>query len=167
MNAPVIERTSAARAGWVVLALMFGWLIFVFVPAPQKPMVEQPAVKPAPPSKLAQVGLRDSVDWDGLPEIFAIWADWAEWKGGRTRFAYWHPVMRTYSYYFEASRAGETFRFKEIVEPKESGYHWDETLGEGCPIRFYRSDSNDPSTSKIEMPKMDEFRLDPATKPGS
>ena len=154
---PAIERTSAAKAGWVVLLLMGAWLIFVFVPWPSKTVANKASVKLEPPSKLAQVGLPDNVDWDGLPEIFAIWADRAEWKDGRTRFAYWHPVMKTYSYYFEAVQVDGSVRFREIPEPRESGYEWDEALGEECPIRFYRKYAPAPNPSRIET-------MDPLTR---
>ena len=104
------------------------------------------AVKKIPPEesalavKLHAVGLPENPDFEGLPEIFAIWAGKAEWKDNKTKFAYWHPVMKTYTYYLEATRAGGQFRFAEIARPQESAdYYWDESLGEDCPIRFYYS----------------------------
>lgn len=137
MKAPVLERTSAGKAGWLILLILFAWLAFVFVPLPWKEAPPMPAATRAPPSKLRQAGLRDYTDWQGLPEIFAVWADQADWKDGRTRFAYWHPVAKSYSYYFEAIRVQGGFRFKEIAEPRDPDHFWDERLGDECPIRFY------------------------------
>jgi len=93
-----------------------------------------------------------------LPEIFAIWADKAEWKNNRTRFAYWHPVMKTYSYFFEAVRVKGGYSFKEIAEPPTSDleHYWDESLGEDCPIRFYRA---------FPLPKIAPFRIRPPNPP--
>ena len=138
MKTPATERTPTAKAGWLVVLLMAGWLVFLFVPWPTKPKPESAPRVPVPPSKLVQAGLRDYTDWEALPEIFAIWADRAEWRDGRTEFAYWHPVMKTYSYYFEVVRVKGGFHFKEIAEPRRVGYEWDESLGADCPIRFYR-----------------------------
>ena len=139
MNAPAAKRTSASTAGWLFVLLMLGWLAFIFVPWPRTSKVAHTAVPPPVNSKLHAVGLADNPDWEGMPEIFAIWADHAEWKAGRTRFAYWHPVMKTYTYFFEAGRTETGFRFKEIAEPHDASYLWDESLGEECPIRFYKS----------------------------
>ncbi len=96
-----------------------------------------PQAPPSPPSSLVRSGLRDYTDWVGLPEIFAVWADKAEWKNGKTRFSYWHPVMKNYSYFFEAIRVAGGYRFKEIAEPNDPKGYWDESLGGDCPIRFY------------------------------
>ena len=139
MKAPALERTSAAKAGWLIVLLTVGWIIFFLVPWPIGKPDSKPAAIALPLSKLRQAGLQDYTDWEGLPEIFAVWADKAEWKDGETRFAYWHPVAKSYSYYFEATRVKGGYRFKEIAEPKESDHDWDESLGEDCPIRFYRS----------------------------
>lgn len=134
------QRSPVAKAGWLIGLFLVGWLAFLFLPLPRSPEPMRP-IEVRSPSKLEQVGLRNYTDWEGLPEFFAIWADQAEWKDGRTRFAYWHPVMKTYSYYFEATRVDSGYRFREIAEPPTSdgGYYWDESLGEDCPIRFYRS----------------------------
>lgn len=141
MSLPVNQRVAPNRVA-LILALLLGvWLAFQFYPR-KKPAPSLPPV--AAESRLRIAGLADNPDWDGLPQIFAIWAEQSEWKDGRTRFAYWHPVMKTYSYYFEATRDGASFRFKEIVEPHDPGYDWDESFGAECPIRFYRSESFSP-----------------------
>jgi hypothetical protein len=81
--------------------------------------------------------LPDYTDWAGLPEIFGIWADKAEWKGGKTRFAYWHPVTKSYSYHFEAMQIDGGYRFREIAEPHEEGYEWDPGAPEDSPLRLF------------------------------
>ena len=155
MNAPASARTSAGMTRWLIILLMLGWLAFVFVPWPtkRKKMVNRIPLEHFLVSKLNAVGLPDNPDYDGLPEIFEIWSAKAEWKDGRTRFAYWHPVMKTYSYYFEAVRVEGKFYFTEIAEPKEANFYWDESLGEECPIRFYVAvpvARRDPVGSKFE-----------------
>lgn len=138
MTTALNQRSPVAKAGWLIGLFMVAWLAFLFVPWPWRAAPEPaPPVEVRPPSKLEQVGLRNYTDWEGLPDIFAIWADRAEWKNGRTRFSYWHPVMRTYSYYFEAIRVKGGYRFREISEPRDPDYAWDESLGEECPIRFF------------------------------
>ena len=117
MNAPAIERTSAAKAGWVVLLAFFAWLVFLLVPVPRHTINPEPPRVPPAPSKLAAVGLPDNPDLDTLPAIFAIWADQADWVNDRTEFAFWCPGTMDYSYFFEATRAGTQFRFRPIAKP--------------------------------------------------
>ena len=137
MKAPALEHTSAAKAGWVVIVLTVGWLVFLLLPDPLPEPTAAADTIPPQVSSLTRSGLREYADWEGLPEIFAIWADKAEWKNNRTRFAYWHPVMKNYSYFFEAVRTAKGYRFREITEQRDSGHHWDESLGADCPIQFY------------------------------
>ncbi|HVT72862.1 MAG TPA: hypothetical protein VHD61_06980 [Lacunisphaera sp.] len=139
MKTAGLERTSAAKAGWLVIALTLGWVVFIFLADSSTPPPPEPAKITVPASSLQKAGLRDYVDWEGLPEIFAIWADHAEWKGNRALFAYWHPVTKKYSYHFEARRVNGRYRFREISEPRESEYYLDESLGDDCPIRFYKA----------------------------
>lgn len=137
MSTRVYQRVSPNTAGLIFVLLLAAWLVFLFLPRQQEPA---PLVAPVvTASKLLAVGLADNPDWDGLPEFFAIIADKAEWKDGRTRFAYWHPVMKTYSYYFEAIRNGERVSFKEITEPHDPDHYWDEEMAEDSPVRFYYS----------------------------
>jgi hypothetical protein len=157
MSTVLNQRSPVAKAGWLIGLFLVGWLAFLFLPLPRPPPEPLPPLKVRPPSKLEQVGLRDYTDWAGLPEFFAIWAEQADWKDGRTRFAYWHPVMRDYSYYFEAVRVKEGYRFREITEPRAPGYGWDESLGEECPIRFFKPVRPElsvagPAPSVVEAP---------------
>jgi hypothetical protein len=122
MKTPAIERTSAAKAGWVVILLFFGWLAFVFVPWPQGKVEEKVAptlVDPRAPfaAKLRQAGLPDNPDWDGLPEQFAIMADKTHWSHDKIKFAYWNPGSRDYTYFFEAKRENGHVFFREIPKP--------------------------------------------------
>ena len=134
---PAANQRIAPNRVALILALLLGvWLVFQFYPR-KKPAPPLPSV--GAESKLRAFGLPDNVDLEGLPEFFAIVADKAEWKDGRTRFAYWHPVMKTYSYYFEASRKSTGFRFREIPEPHEPDHYWDEEMAEDSRIRFYYS----------------------------
>jgi len=147
MNATALESTSAAKAGWVISVLILAWLAFLFVPLPKEEEKAAAEVPTPPFTSLQKAGLPNYTDWEGLPEIFAVWADKAEWKDGKTRFAYWHPVMKNYSYFFEATRVDGGYRFKEIPELiaaregeiVEDGSHWSDNLPEDCPIRFYYS----------------------------
>jgi len=142
------SRIPANQVGLVFALLLAVWLAFTFIRRIEKPA---PAAAPVvAESKLHAVGLEDNPDWEGMPEIFAIWADHAEWQDGKTRFAYWHPGTKTYSYYFEAVRISGGFRFKETPEAptSENGNYWDQSLGEDCPIRFYRSPEIKKSSSQ-------------------
>jgi hypothetical protein len=141
------SRIPANKVGLVLVLLLAVWLLFSFSPWSEKPA---PAVAPVVvESKLRAVGLEDNPDWAGLPEIFAIWADRAEWKDGKTRFSYWHPGMKNYSYYLEAIRVKDGYHFREIAEPRDTGYAWDESLGEECPIRFFKPIRQDQSISGL------------------
>jgi hypothetical protein len=115
MKALTLQRTSAAKAGWIIGLIFFAWLAFLFVPVPRSRTKEVTPVVPLPPSKLRVAGLKDNPDWDGLPELFAIWSDSADWQGDKTQFAYWHPTDRTYSYYFEAARKDGKVRFRPLT----------------------------------------------------
>jgi hypothetical protein len=69
-------------------------------------------------SKLHAVGLADNVDWEGMPELFAVWSEHAGWKDGKAQFAYWDQGYRSYSYFFEATRVNGKVRFRSIPEPE-------------------------------------------------
>jgi hypothetical protein len=83
----------------------------------------------------------DNPDLAALPEIFAIHAEAAEWTGDHTVFEYWHPGIKDYGYFFEATRVAGGYRFRAIPEPRlnEADQYWDTSLGEGSLIRFLRS----------------------------
>lgn len=114
MTALATERTSAAKAGWIIGLFFLGWLAFLFGPLAKSGTKEVRPVVTMPPSKLRAVGLPDNPDLDGLPELFAVFSESAEWKGDRTQFAYWHPTNRAYSYFFEAIRKNGKIRFRPI-----------------------------------------------------
>ena len=136
---PVAGKVSAIKTGLVLLFLLLIWVLFIALPSREEVSPEIPASESAVALKLRAVGLPDNPDLGGLPEIFSIWVDKAEWKDGRTRFAYWHPIMKTYAYFFQAIRVDGRVRFKEISEPHDQGYRWDKSLSDDCPIRFYTS----------------------------
>lgn len=165
MKTAGLERTSAAKAGWLVIALTVGWVAFIFLADSSTPPPPEPAKLSVPASSLQKAGLRDYVDWEGLPEIFALWADHAEWKANRTRFAWWHPVTKAYSYYFEAFRTSHGFRFREISEPHDPAYHWDESLGDDCPIRFYVSLGAPPPVSRAKATSTTDAPAGPGPVP--
>jgi hypothetical protein len=154
MNTPALERTSAAKAGWLIIVLTVGWMAIVLWPGGPELPAAKPGAVPLPASSLTRAGLRENPDWEGLPEIFAIWADKADWKDNRTRFAYWHPVMKTYSYYFEAARSARGYLFREIAEPLDPVYFWDDSLGDECPIRFYLSRSVRVLNAPVRLPPL-------------
>jgi hypothetical protein len=121
MTAQPLERSSAAKAGWVFVVIFLGWLAFVFVPSPKPDPKSPEKLAARPVSKLRAVGLPDNPDLEGLPEIFAIWADHAQWKDDKTQFAYWNPANRSYSYLFEASRRNGKARFRPITRVEAFG----------------------------------------------
>ncbi|HEY4248127.1 MAG TPA: hypothetical protein VGM64_14850 [Lacunisphaera sp.] len=134
----------------VLFFLLVIWVAFIALPSRKEVTPEIPALESAMALELRAVGLPDNPDLGGLPEIFSIWADKAEWKDGRTRFAYWHPVMKTYAYFFQAIRVDGRVRFKEISEPHDQGYRWDKSLSDDCPIRFYTSGNKQVPNSERE-----------------
>jgi len=138
-RSPVIGQFSAAKTVLIFLFLVAVWLAFVVMPSRQEVVKKSLSAESALTLKLRAVGLPDNSDLGGLPDIFEIWSAKAEWKDGRTKFAYWHPVTKTYAYFFEAIRTDQGIRFREIVEPHDPGYRWDESLSDDCPIRFYTS----------------------------
>jgi hypothetical protein len=147
MSGSANSRIPANWVGLIFALLLAVWLAFTFIPRSEKPA---PAAAPVTvESKLHAVGLADNPDWEGLPEIFAIWSDHAEWKEGKTRFAYLHPGTKTYSYYFQATRVNGDYRFREIAEPHDSNHVWDESLGEECPIRFFK-----PIRENLPIPEL-------------
>ncbi len=133
------EKIPVAKLAWIVLLLVLGApLAFFFLATPRDVETEPPT----PPTKraltkLEAVGLRDYRDWDGVPEIFALWAERAHWKNNRTRFAYWNPGTNSHSYFFEARRTANGYRFREIPEPRDAGYEWDRDAGEDSPLRLF------------------------------
>lgn len=124
MSSWASERLSAAKTGWVIVALMMGWVLFLVLPF-GRDREEAPArtaeLRPGE-AELAAVGLTYNVDWVGLPAFFPVWADGFAWQGNKAKFAYWNPVSRSYSYFFEATREGNTFRFRELVAKEAEPY---------------------------------------------
>ncbi len=163
-------RVWKVRLGWIVLVLVVGApLAFFYLTTPKEREVPPEVLREKrPPTKLEAVGLRDYRDWDGLPEIFAIWADRAYWKNDRTRFAYWNPGTSTYSYFFEARRTAKGYRFREIPEPRDAGFQWDPDATDDTPLRLYlpiRARLEDPVKPPHEpssLPKLERAPKDGA-----
>ncbi len=129
MNAPAIERTSAAKAGWVVVLLIAAWLVFLLVPGTReaKPAASNALPPVAAESKLESVGLANNPDWFGLADYFAIWTGNVDWVENRTFFAYWNPGSYSYSYFFEAIREGEKIRFRSLpAKPADARFILDD-----------------------------------------
>lgn len=109
------SKIPLGQLGWLVLATVVGAPVgIIFLATPKDPPPDPPLIQ-LPPSKLAAAGLRENRDWDGLPEMFAVWADRLEWVEGKTVFAYWNPGSQSYSYYFEAARKQGKFQFRELI----------------------------------------------------
>lgn len=119
MSAVTSGRISANKVGAVLAVLLLVWLAIVVWPRlrrqqpPNVPMVARVE------SKLNAVGLADNVDWQGLPEFFAVWANDAPWEQNRTKFAYWSEATRAYAYLFEATRVDGGYRFR-LLDPREA-----------------------------------------------
>lgn len=116
MAAGASERLSAAKTGWVVVALLAAWVAFLLFPSsPEKPpaQAKMPVALPGE-AELAAVGLRYNADWVGLPEYFAVWAKDLNWDEGRVAFSYWNPGSESYSYFFEATKRGSGYRFRPV-----------------------------------------------------
>lgn len=126
MKTSVLGPTSAGKAAGLILLLLLGWLVFLLLPS--RPPAEAPAapIRSVPQSELEAVGLRDYVDWRGLPQFFKVWADQMEWNEGRARFAYWNPGAGAYAYYFEVAKTPAGFRFREIFARDVAGLVDDE-----------------------------------------
>jgi hypothetical protein len=133
------EKIPVGKLGWIVLVLVLGAPLAFFFLATPKERGSEPDTPPQnrERTKLESVGLRDYRDWDGVPEIFALWAERAYWKNNRTRFSYWNPGTNSHSYFFEARRTANGYRFREIPEPREPGYEWDRDAGEDSPLRLF------------------------------
>lgn len=126
------------QLGWVVLAAVLAApLAFFALVTPREETAQEPPALAAPPSKLAAFGLRENRDWDGLPDIFNVWAPRAHWQGDRTRFAYWNPGTQEHSYFFEARRSAQGLRFREIKEPRDPRFEWDPDARPDDPLRLY------------------------------
>ncbi len=164
MSSPAASpRSPVAQAGWIVAVLLLGWVGFIFLPfgGPKDPE-PLPPPPPRPPSELRKVGLRDNVDWEQMPGIFAVWADRAEWKNDRTLFAYWNPSAQDFTYHFEAIRTADGYRFKEWP-PADDMKYLDEAPAADCPIRFYRTFGR----STIKPLRTPRPKLIRETEPGS
>lgn len=92
------------------------WLVFAFTT--RKPETAPSVAPVAVESKLHAVGLADNVDWEGMPELFAVWSEHAGWKDGKAQFAYWDQGYRSYSYFFEATRVNGKVWFRSLPEPE-------------------------------------------------
>jgi len=143
MKAPWSGQLSAAKTGWLVMLLFFGWLAYLLVPAPKPEAKPAPTLAKPPPSRLVALGLPDNPDLEQLPEFFGLYADQAEWKNDKTIFAYWNPGSNSYAYFFEATRVKGAYYFKilpeQIVgedEVVQSGLYWSAKISDASPIRF-------------------------------
>jgi hypothetical protein len=169
MSASDKSKIPVGKFGWLILAAVIAApTAFFLLVTPNEPD-EQPAppVQKRPLSKLESVGLRDYRDWDGLPEIFAVWADKAHWENGRTRFAYWNPATRSYSYFFEARRTSKGYRFREIPEPHDPAFEWDPDATDDVPLRLLLPKKEDiaalisvPDKGTIRRPEPNKVEID-------
>ena len=164
-NSPI----PLGKFAWLILAVVIAApTAFFILVTPKEP--DEPTAPPAekrPLSKLESVGLRDYRDWDGLPEIFAVWADKAHWENDRTRFAYWNPAARSYSYFFEARRTPKGYRFREIREPHDEGFEWDPDATNDVPLRLLLPKKGDiaalisvPDKGTIRRPAPKKVEID-------
>ena len=145
-------QLSAAKTGWLMALLFFGWLAFLLVPAPKTKPEPPPPPLVKPPSRLVALGLPDNPDLEHLPEFFAMYADKAEWKDDKTIFAYWNPGSNSYSYFLEATRVNGGYHFEVIPELKnvnpeaeysqDSDPRWGQDLSDQNPIRFINRSIN-------------------------
>lgn len=155
MKTPTLERSSAAKATWVFVAVFAGWLGFVFVPWPRPPAEPPRAAAKPSPSPLAAYGLPNNPDLDGLPGVFAIWADRAHWVDGKTEIAWWNPGSRRYTYFFEVTRVGAGFHFVPINRPAGLNFNDNpDTPPDEHPLNFM-SLSEDSGTAERQMVRAD------------
>lgn len=136
------HRIPANQVVWLLAGLLAIWVGWLFVPKSEKPrVVSQPVMTE---SKLRAVGLPDNPDWEGLPELFAVWSAQAPWQDGKVQFAYWNPGAHAYSYFFEAIQSKGLVRFrvlstvealqrKEFIDPKFvdrglGGFFWETSI---------------------------------------
>ena len=137
-DSPATSRIPVGKFAWLVVAAVIAAPALFFALVEPKQREESAAATVVrPPSKLTSVGLRENRDWDGLPEIFAVWAPRAHWRGDRTRFAYWNPGTESHSYFFEARRTPAGYRVREIKEPRDEGFAWDRDADADSPLRLY------------------------------
>ena len=121
------NRIPANQVVWLLAGLLAIWVGWLFLPKFEKPrVVSAPVVAE---SKLRAVGLPDNPDWDGLPELFAVWATQAPWKDGKVQFAYWNTGAHAYSDFFEARQEAGRVRFR--VLSRTAALQRKEALGEG------------------------------------
>ena len=109
------HRIPPNRVALSLVLLLIAWLVFSFHPGEQKPPPAAPL--PVIESKLRAVGLEDNANWEGLPELFAVWEGHAGWKEDKAQFAYWDQWSRSYSYFFEATRVNGKVTFRSIPLP--------------------------------------------------
>ena len=146
MSEPASQRLPANQVGLIFALLLAAWLIFIFFPRQDKP---NPPVAPAvTESKLRAVGLPDNADFEGLPEFFAVWAEHAQWQDNQTAFAYWNPGSQSYSYFIEATRLNDAYRFRIVSREgltKNDIYYYhevDENLTKEVPEIKSQTDSH-------------------------
>ena len=109
------QRVSPNRVALIGALLVVAWLVLLFFPRKGKPTL--PVAPVVTESKLRAVGLADNPDWEGMPELFAVWADGLTWTDNKTRFGYWNPGSHSYSYFFEATRRKGSYHFRAV--PKQ------------------------------------------------
>jgi hypothetical protein len=146
MKALVFGRISVAKAGWLIVAFVVIWPLFVLLPFGRKE-VSSPvhATRTAAGTKLSAVGLKPNLDWEGMPELFAVSAAQAWWDEEKTQFAYWHPGANAYAYFFEATRYGERYRFRAIT--KREALTGKEFLDEGSGV--YQPTNVPPTSAQV------------------
>ncbi len=117
MKALVFGRISVAKAGWFIVAFLIVWPLFLLWPGRSKQEPSRRLSGTPITSKLLAVGLEDNPEWEGLPELFAVFESRAGWINDRAQFAYWDRWSHSYAYFFEATRVNGAVRFHSIPEP--------------------------------------------------
>jgi hypothetical protein len=150
MGARDKSRFSPKQAGWIALGIFAAWLVFLLVPTPRKakPAASNELPPMAAQSKLESVGLANNPDWIGLPRYFAIWAEGLRWENGKVTFGYWNPGSQSYSYFFEAIRVSDGYRFRALsrqesmrLEEVVAGLVQNGRESDAHPFVFWRSEA--------------------------
>ena len=146
------NRIPANQVVWLLAGLVVIWAVWLFLPKSEKPSAVRPPVMGE--SKLRAVGLPNNPDWEGLPELFAVWSSQAPWKDGKVEFAYWNNGARAYSDFFEARQENGKIRFR--VMSRKDALHGKEFIGNGSG-EFFLSES--------DLPAAVDFGTDSPTHP--
>ena len=105
-------RKPSQVPSWVTLGFVLGALFVLALPW----RAAEPAPRPAPPEEAPRPARPpEAPSLTTIEAVFAEWGRYAVWSDGTAEVALWSPDTKSFSDFYEVTRAGENTYFRSIT----------------------------------------------------